>query len=158
MSLARTKRRPPSALGWILTPLLFLSTALGMWIVLANPAGLFGWVVGGIASLALIWVLVSALFPARADRTCPACGRDTLVRVSEASTEGLLCKACAWRDETQSSFLLAEEEGALEPLLLAKRRRRLAEEGLHIRPWTGSAEATRSAAPARRGVPEPKER
>ncbi len=157
MSLVRPARASTSPWGWILTPLLFLSTTLGVWIVLADPAGLFGWIVGGLGALALVWIVVSSLFPASADRNCPACGRDTLVRLSDANTQGKVCKACQWRDETQSSFFLAEEEGPLEPQILAQRRRRLANEGLSIRPWTGSTEATRRTPPARSGESAPRD-
>jgi hypothetical protein len=132
--------------GWFLPPLLLASTAFGVWVVLTGPAALFGWIVGALLALALGWVLVSSLFPGSADRTCPACGRDTLVRMDE-STRGLVCKSCHFRDATSSSFLLAEEEGALEPELLARRRRH-ADQEVRIRPWTGSDPSTRSAGAA----------
>ena len=128
-------------LGWLVPPLLLASTGFAVWIVKTGPAGMFGWVVGGLVVLALGWILVSALFPGKADRTCPACGRDTVVRIDE-STRGLVCKACHYRDDNASSFFLAEEEGALEPELLA-RRRRLQKEPVRIRPWTGPDPATR---------------
>ncbi len=132
--------------GWILPPFLLLATGLAVWIVLTGPSGLFGWVFGGLVVCALVWVVVSALFPAKADRNCPACGRDTLVRMEETSTEGVVCKACHWRNEEQSSFLLAEEEGAIEPLLLA-RRRRLRDANVRIQAWTGPSAATRRSEP-----------
>lgn len=147
-SRSASPRRAPSArgrgvAGWLVPPLLLGATAFGVWVVLAGPSGMFGWVVGALVVLALGWVLVSSLFPGSADRTCPACGRDTLVRLDD-STRGVVCKACHHRDETASAFFLAEEEGALEPELLA-RRRRYRDEEVRIRPWTGPDGATRSA-------------
>lgn len=121
---ARGSRSASSPLGWILPPLLLAATGLGAWLVTAGPPRMFGWVVGACAVLAVVWVLVSALFPGQPERTCPACERDTLVPASRESTAGVLCKACGFSDGEASSFLMAEEEGPLEPMVLARRRRR----------------------------------
>lgn len=117
--------RQPSRnwLAWC-SPALFLAAVLlGAWIVFARPFSLFGLVLAALASVPIVWVLVSALWPARAERRCPACGADALARLDVHATHGLVCRACAWRDESASAWLLAEEEGPLEELVLAQRGR-----------------------------------
>ena len=39
------------------------------------------------------------------------------------STRGIRCTACGFRDPDASSFLMAEEEGPLEPTVLRERGR-----------------------------------
>lgn len=116
---------PPSRslIVWC-TPALFLAAVgLGAWIVLAQPP-LFGILLVLFVTLPVGWVLVSSLWPARAERGCPACGADALVRADPRATHGLACTACGFRDESASAWLLAEEEGPLEVLVLAARERR----------------------------------
>ena len=116
--------KPPRALALWCAPALFLAAVLlGVWIVLARPP-VFGVLLVLLALVPVGWVLVSALWPARADRTCPTCGADALVRADACATHGLACKACGWRDDSASAWLLAEEEGPLEELVLAERERR----------------------------------
>ncbi len=111
----------PPLLAWCL-PLVFLvAIVFGARIVLANPPGLFGWAFGGLAGAGMLWIVVSTFFPAKADRTCPACGKTALRRLDPRTTTGLLCGRCGWRDETSSSFLLAEAEGPLEDIVAAQR-------------------------------------
>ena len=100
--------------------LLFASLGAGA-IGFLGPVGLFMWVVGGGIVLMVVWVIVCALSPAQADRRCPACGHDSLVRLDPESHRGLRCGQCGWEDESASSFFLAEEEGALEPVVLKER-------------------------------------
>ena len=76
-------------------------------------------------ALAVGWVLLSALWPAKADRTCPECGETSVERLDRRELRGLGCGACGWRDETASAWFLAEdEEPVLEDLVRAQRRRR----------------------------------
>ncbi len=111
-------------LGW-LAPVLCLAAALvGAWIVLGAPLSLFGVVIALLIAAPITWVIVSALFPARAERTCPACGSERLERIDPAATVGVACRACSWRDESASAWLFAEEEGILEEIVLAERRAR----------------------------------
>jgi len=116
------KRGEPG--GWWLPTVLLLAVAAGLAIGLAGPHPL-----GVILGMALVvvpigWVLVSALWPAEARRTCPGCGQESLERLDPGSTHGLVCRSCDWRDESASAWLLAEEEGPLEDLVLAQRGRR----------------------------------
>lgn len=105
-----------------LFPLVLLATVVGsIALARANPTALFVSLFVLAAVLPLGWVTVSALWPAKADRTCPTCGASALERLDAASTHGLACRACGWRDESASGWLLAEEEGPLEALVLARR-------------------------------------
>lgn len=102
---------------------LLATAAIPVLFVLRRPSGLFAWVAGGALTLLFLWIFVSTLWPARADRTCPECGEEGLERLSESSTHGLRCTRCEWSDETVSAWLLAEEEGPLEETVLEERRR-----------------------------------
>lgn len=74
--------------------------------------------------MALVWVMVSVFWPARADRTCPRCGAERLVRADPRTTLGVRCEACGHEDLEVSSWLLAEDEGdALEEMVISQRRR-----------------------------------
>jgi ribosomal protein L37AE/L43A len=107
-----------------LAPLAFLTAvAGGVALVRSGSAAWFGALVIGLVVLPALWVLASALSPAKADRRCPACGRETLVRRSRDSTQGLACGGCGWVDAEASAWLLAEEEGPLEEIVLAQRNR-----------------------------------
>jgi hypothetical protein len=114
--------------GWLVAPLLLGASLAAVRLVISGPDALFAWAAGAALASALAWVLVSVLFPASADRTCPACGQSALERLDRGSTRGLGCARCGWRDEAASSFLLAEEEGPLEHAVLAERRRKHARE------------------------------
>jgi hypothetical protein len=120
----RTDRRTaPAWLAWCAPALLLGAVLLAAWIVFARPFSLFGLVLGAVAAVPIGWVLVSALWPARAERRCPGCGADALARLDARATHGLVCRACGWRDESASAWLLAEEEGPLEEIVLAQRGR-----------------------------------
>jgi hypothetical protein len=115
--------RSPAWLAWC-APALFLGAVLlGAWIVFARPFSLFGGVLLALSCVPIGWVLVSALWPARAERRCPVCGGDTLVRLDARATHGLGCSTCSYRDESASAWLLAEEDGPLEEIVLAQRGR-----------------------------------
>jgi hypothetical protein len=112
-----------SLAGWLVAPLLLASTAAAMALALRGPDRLFAIAFGAVLVLGMAWILISSLSPARADRACPLCSRAALERLDPRSTQGLRCGACGWRDESASSFLLAEEDGdALEEVVLRRRR------------------------------------
>ena len=113
-----------NVLIWLLPPGMVLAVAVGAWIVRGQPLGVLGYVLAAMLLIPLAWVVISALWPASADRKCPACGRDSLVRMSEESTMGLECRSCNWRDESASSWFLAEEEGPLEDVVMLQRGRK----------------------------------
>ncbi len=115
--------RRPARGAWLLPPLMLAAIASGVLFVFRGPDQIFGAVFGLVLALGSVWILVSTLLPARADRTCPLCGREGLVRLDPGSTQGLACRLCSWRDESASSFLLAEVEGSLEDIVLRERER-----------------------------------
>lgn len=95
-----------------------------MLFIFRGPDQIFGIAFGVVLSLGLLWILVSALLPAKPDRKCPQCGRDKLVRIDARKLHGLRCRACSWRDETASAFIHAEDDGgALEDIVLRERSR-----------------------------------
>jgi len=100
------------------------AVAGGYWIVMQGPRGVLWGILGAGVSIPILWVVVSTLWPARADRRCPRCRGEKLVRLDPRSTLGLRCTDCGYRDPSASSWLLAEEEGPLEPLVLAEREQR----------------------------------
>jgi len=113
-----------------LTPVVFFAAAIGgVRLVLDPPEGIVGIVLGALVVVGLGWILTSILWPARADRRCPACGEDALERLDLDSTVGLRCSACGHTDETASAWYLAEEEGPLEEIVLEERRTRAAARG-----------------------------
>jgi len=109
--------------AWLLAPLFLLSVAAGLLFVFRGPDRVFSLAFGLVLGMGFLWILISVFFPARAERTCPQCGERTLERIDARSTLGLRCRACAWRDESASAFVHAEEEGALEDIVLRERRR-----------------------------------
>jgi len=122
-----TRAREPASFGWVgwLAPLALLVAVLcGAGVAFAGPIVLFWVVVVALVVLPVAWLVISALFPARAERRCPACGRNELTRLDRKTTVGLVCRACGWRDGTASSWLIAEEEGRpLEKIVLTQRGR-----------------------------------
>lgn len=94
----------------------------GAVLVLRGPDRIFGGALALFLGASIAWILVSVLWPARPDRTCPSCGEPRLRRMDAETTRGVACSACGHRDEAQSSFLMAEEEGdAIERIRLAAR-------------------------------------
>jgi hypothetical protein len=110
--------------AWLIGPLLLSSVAAGMLFVFRGPDHVFGVSLGLVLGLAFLWMLISVLFPAKPDRTCPSCGERTLERLDPQSTQGVRCSDCGWQDEAASSFLMAEEDGSLADTVLRERRRR----------------------------------
>jgi hypothetical protein len=111
-------------LAVLIGPATLAAAVAGGLLIPRSPQVLVAWVLGAMLLIALGWVVVSSLHPARPDRRCPACTGQTLVRADELSTRGLTCTRCSWSDEQASAFLFAEEAGGLESLVLADRRER----------------------------------
>ena len=108
--------------AWLIGPWMLAAVVCGAVLVLRGPDRIFGGALALFLGASIAWILASVLWPARPDRTCPACGRAKLGRMDEESTRGVVCTACGHRDESQSSFLMAEEEGdAIERIRLATR-------------------------------------
>jgi ribosomal protein L37AE/L43A len=111
--------------GWLVAPLCLAAVVAGTLLIFRGPDGLFGFTFGLVLALGLAWILACSLFPARADRTCPQCGRRSLSRLDRQATHGLKCRQCGWLDEDASSFLLAEDSGQpFEDIVLRERRPR----------------------------------
>jgi hypothetical protein len=105
------QRARDSRAAWFAAPLILAAIAAGVLLVLHGPEGIFGVAFGLVLALGLGWILVSSLLPARAERTCPQCGGEGLERLDPDSSQGLVCRLCAWADESASAFLLLEDEG-----------------------------------------------
>lgn len=125
---AGPRRRLERALAWLVAPACLTAVGAAAWVVLGaderSSARLLalGLCLAGAGVLG--WVLVSVFYPARADRTCPRCGEQGLERLERESTRGVACRLCGHVDASASSFLIAESEGALEPVVLRERRER----------------------------------
>ena len=116
--------RVPTWAPWLVGPVLLTAAGVGFVILRSRPMVLFSvaaLVAGGVV---VLWVLISSLWPARADRNCPGCGGETLERIDPRTTVGVRCRACGFWDDSLSSWFLAEEEGPLEQFVLDQRRRR----------------------------------
>ena len=108
----------PSVRGsWLIGPLLMAAVGAGALFVFRGPDHLFGIAFGLVLGLGFLWILVSTMFPAKPDRTCPSCGNESLERLDPSTTRGLACGSCSWRDETASSFYFAEAEDGVEDLV-----------------------------------------
>src|SRR5262245_10767997 len=67
--------------AWLAPVFLLAAVLLGAWIVLARPLSLFVGLLVVLATVPVGWVIVSSLWPARAERACPACRADALARI-----------------------------------------------------------------------------
>ncbi len=120
----RRKVHGRAAASWLIPPMMLLGVAGGALVVWHGPRWLFPWALGLMLAGVVIWILVSVLWPARADRECAVCGANALERIDTQTAHGLVCRACGWRDESQSGWLLAEEEeNRLEDLVLREREK-----------------------------------
>lgn len=121
------RRAPASERGRVdpaaFLPVLFLGAAATAFFVIKTSPGWFPWVaLGAVLAVAVGWVVISVLWPGRADRVCPACGAEAVERTAPDALVGRRCSACGWHDETESAWMIAEEEAeALEPLVLKQR-------------------------------------
>jgi len=113
----------PTWLAWLFPLVMMLAVVLGAVIVRGQPRVALGVILTLMLLIPVVWVLVSVLWPGTADRGCPGCGEDTLVRSNPESTVGLECPSCGWHDEVASGWFLAEEEGLMEDIVLRQRGR-----------------------------------
>jgi hypothetical protein len=114
-----------SIAAWLVAPLILAAIGSAALLTIRGPDGVFAIAFGVVLALGSAWILACSLMPARPDRKCPECGAQALTRLDPNSSHGLRCKACSFRDPLASSFLFAEEDGAvLEDLALRERRRR----------------------------------
>jgi len=118
----RSSRRRRAA--WLTGPLCLVAAVAAALLVRRGPGAAFAATAGVLVAACLSWIVTSVFLPAYPDRTCPRCGEERLVRRDRASTRGVRCTACGFEDASASSFTMAEEEGALEPLVLRERGRR----------------------------------
>lgn len=107
--------------AWLVAPTLLAATATGILFVMRGPDRFFAYAAATLFALAVAWVLICVFFPAAPERTCPRCGRGTLQRLDAGTLRGVACSACGFADPEQSSFLMAEEEGSIESLVLSER-------------------------------------
>jgi hypothetical protein len=108
--------------AWLFGPLMLAATVCGALVVLRGPDRAFVTALAALIGTAAAWVLISVFWPARADRTCPACGLRSLQRLDRRSTRGVACESCGHEDAHHSSFLLVEDEGdAIEPIVIGER-------------------------------------
>ena len=116
--------RPRAWLGYLIPPAMLAAVAGGFLIVMQGPRGVLWLIIGAGIVIPILWIVTSALWPAKADRRCPRCRGEKLVRMDPNTTVGLECTDCGYRDDAASSWLLAEEEGPLEDIVLEERKRR----------------------------------
>lgn len=105
-----TQRQIPA---WIIGPACLVATAIGLLFVFGDDPRLFGWALGSVFAVMLLWIIISILFPGSVDRRCPACAEDRLESLNQTTTRGIRCAACGFVDEEASSFYYAEESGSL---------------------------------------------
>jgi hypothetical protein len=117
----RTGNARSAIAAWLVAPTLLAATATGILFVMRGPDRFFAYAVSTLFALAVAWVLISVFFPAAPERTCPRCGGGTLQRLDASTLRGVACSACGFADPEQSSFLMAEEEGSIEFLVLSER-------------------------------------
>ncbi len=139
ISLAATDRAAPTrelehehgergrrwrAWAWFVGPFALAAAALGLLLVRQGLLNLFSVACAVLVTLGLGWILVSALFPGRVERRCPACKREGLAPIDLRRSVGLACALCGWRDLEASAFLFLEERGSFEDVVLRERRER----------------------------------
>jgi hypothetical protein len=101
---------------------MLLATVSGLLLLQHGFDRTFAWALAGLLGAAILWILVSVLWPSRPDRTCASCGSPGLRRRDPRTTKGVACTACGFEDASTSSFLLAEEDGdSIEPMVIAER-------------------------------------
>lgn len=79
--------------------ILWLAVIAGAVLLAVAFSAWIPYIVGGaLAALWLVWVLVSAMSPAKPDRKCPGCGKEGLVKICRGEP-GVRCELCGFRDE-----------------------------------------------------------
>lgn len=121
--MGSSNRRTYARIGWLVGPVALLAAVAAIVLLRRGPSGILGAVLIGLLALAMGWIFLSIFWPARAERTCPRCAHDALVRLDARTTIGIRCRACGFEDASASSWLLAEEDGALESIVLEQRGR-----------------------------------
>ncbi len=122
MSRHRVADRAAALGPYLIAPAGLAAVVVAIAVVRTGPAWIAPAALGLLLGGGLLWIVASALAPAQADKTCPRCGADELQRLDQGTTRGVRCAGCHFVDASVSSFYLAEEEGALEPMILAERR------------------------------------
>ena len=107
---------------WFVGPLSLLAEVAGVFFVMSGPSWVLGGTLAVLFGLTYLWIFVCVFSSANADRKCPQCGEYALEQLDPATTLGLVCSRCSFRDETASSFFLAEEEGQIEAMILSERQ------------------------------------
>ena len=126
-SVANTQPKLPALLTgwlwWILPLIVFGAIAAALWLLKVGGVGLPAVILVTTLFIGFGWIIVSALHPAQADRTCPECGEEALERLDPETTRGVRCSSCGYIDRDESSWFLAEEETVLEEIVLRERAR-----------------------------------
>src|SRR5262249_37526493 len=99
----RSPLRPGSSRAWLPGPVMTAAAPRGRLPGLPGPGRAFAVAPARVPGTVLVWVLTSVLWPGRADRTCPACGEQSLLRLDPGSTQGIVCSACGHEDAAESS-------------------------------------------------------
>ncbi|MDP6519544.1 MAG: hypothetical protein QF724_09600 [Planctomycetota bacterium] len=111
------RRRPPRGLGrlaaYLVGPAYLAAAALGLSLVFGGDSRLFGWALGALFGVLLVWLTISIFYPTAGQPPCPACSEDRTEPLDPQTTRGIKCGACGFVDEEASSFYHAEESGSL---------------------------------------------
>jgi hypothetical protein len=108
---------------WLGPVLLLGAVVLGAGIVLAGPLACSGSCSAGWRSCPPDGSSSRRCGPRAPSGAVPPAARTRSRGSTRAPTHGLVCRACGWRDASASAWLLAEEEGPLEEIVLAERGR-----------------------------------
>ena len=111
----------PSTLSWLIPILGMGAVVVSAAILRTTPLWLGVVVLAVVLAAVILWVTASILWPAKADRRCPVCGEEGLVRMDPEGVRGLRCELCGHSDPDASAWYLAEEEGPLEEIVLGRR-------------------------------------
>ena len=113
--------------AWLLFPLLAFGAVAATFGLLKYVGPKLPFILlGAVIAIGLLWILVSSLSPAKADRTCPECGEQGLERLDPNTTRGVVCSSCGYVDPDISAWYLAEDETLLEEIVLSERAQKRA--------------------------------
>ncbi len=99
--------------SWLQGPIYLAAAAVGLLLVFGDSGQLFGWALGALFGVLLLWLTISIFYPTSAEHRCPACSQECLEPLDPTTTRGIRCNACGFVDEEASSFYHAEEAGTL---------------------------------------------